>query len=84
MKRNCQNHARKVKKHFCDSSVPCSMSSDTTKDNHWDTHKLYQCNYNPFHIEYVKIFNPLEGRDQIVFLYKDKENGKIIKYRILR
>lgn len=81
MKRDHQKRIRRVEKHSCDSSVPCSMSSD---GNHWDTHKLYQCNYNPFDVEWIKFFNPVEGRDQIIFLYRDKETKKIVKHRILR
>ena len=50
----------------------------------WDTRELHQCKTNPFDIEWIKYFNPLEGRDQIIFLYKDKGDGKICKYRVLR
>jgi hypothetical protein len=39
---------------------------------------------SPFNIEWQKYYNPVEGRDQIVILYTDKENGKVVKYRILR
>ena len=53
-------------------------------DGSWDTSDLYRTNRNPFNIEWVKYFNPVEGRDQIVFLYTDKETEKIIKHRILR
>jgi hypothetical protein len=54
-------------------------------DGSWDTTDLYRNNEkNPFKIEWVKYFNPMEGRDQIMFLYCDKNTGKIIKYRILR
>ena len=52
-------------------------------DGMWDTSDLYKCK-NPFDIEYVKFYNSTEGRDQIMFLYTDKETKKIIKYRILR
>ena len=54
------------------------------KDGTWDTRDLYRCSFNPFSIEWLKIYNPMEGRDQIVFLYKDKKTKKIIKYRTLR
>ena len=53
-------------------------------DGSWDTSDLYRTSKNPFNIEWIKYFNPVEGRDQIVFLYTDKETKKIIKYRILR
>jgi hypothetical protein len=54
-------------------------------DGSWDTSDLYRnTSKNPFNIEWVKYFNPVEGRDQIMFLYCDKNTGKIIKYRILR
>ena len=55
------------------------------KDGSWDTSDLYRnTSKNPFDIEWVKYFNPVEGRDQIIFLYSCKETKKIIKYRILR
>ena len=53
-------------------------------DGSWDTSDLYRAGGNPFNIEWIKYFNPVEGRDQIVFLYTDKETKKIIKHRILR
>ena len=54
------------------------------KDGSWDTSDLYRGGKNPFNIEWVKYFNPVEGRDQIIFLYSDKETKRIIKHRILR
>ena len=53
-------------------------------DGSWDTSDLYKSGRNPFDIEWVKYYNPVEGRDQILFLYSDKETKSIIKYRILR
>jgi len=53
-------------------------------DGSWDTSDLYKSGGNPFDIEWVKYYNPVEGRDQILFLYSDKETKSIIKYRILR
>ena len=53
-------------------------------DGFWDTSDLYKSGRNPFNIEWIKYFNPAEGRDQIMFLYSDKETKKIIKHRILR
>ena len=54
-------------------------------DGSWDTSDLYRNTSKfPFDIEWMKYFNPVEGRDQIMFLYADKETKKIIKYRILR
>ena len=55
------------------------------KDGSWDTTDLYRnSDRYPFEIEWLKYFNPKEGRDQIVFLYKDRKTKKIIKHRILR
>lgn len=55
------------------------------KDGSWDTGDLYRnSNRYPFEIEYMEYFNSAEGRDQIIFLYKDRKTKKIIKYRILR
>ena len=54
------------------------------EDGSWDTRDLYRCSFSPFVIEWLKIYNSMEGRDQIVFLYKDKKTKKIIKYRTLR
>ena len=53
-------------------------------DGRWDTRDLYRSGKNPFDIEWMKYFNPVEGRDQIMFLYSDKETHKICKWRILR
>lgn len=39
---------------------------------------------NPFTVEYLKFYNEKEGREQIVFLYSDKNTGKIVKYRVMR
>ncbi|MAH45128.1 hypothetical protein CMI37_04815 [Candidatus Pacearchaeota archaeon] len=54
------------------------------KDGSWDTADLYRGGRNPFNIEWVKYYNSVEGRDQIIFLYSDKQTKKIIKHRILR
>lgn len=54
------------------------------KDGSWDTRDLYRCGKSPFDIEWLKYYNPAEGRDQILFLYKDKISKKICKYKILR
>tara|TARA_B100000959_G_scaffold183050_1_gene191354 strand:- start:370 stop:576 length:207 start_codon:yes stop_codon:yes gene_type:complete len=54
------------------------------EDGSWDTTDLYKSGKNPFSMEWLKYFNPVEGRDQILFLYKDKRTQKICKYRILR
>ena len=54
-----------------------------TSDPTWDAH-TYGNETHPFKIEWLKYYNKVEGRDQILFLYKDKHNDNIIKYRILR
>ena len=55
------------------------------KDGSWDLGDLYRnTTKEPFDIEWVKYFNPTEGRDQIMFIYSCKETKKICKYRILR
>ena len=44
------------------------------KDGSWDTTDLYKnTGRNPFNVEWIKYFNPMEGRDQILFLYSDKQ-----------
>jgi hypothetical protein len=53
-------------------------------DGSWDTSDLYRAGKNPFDMEWIKYYNPVEGRDQILFLYLDKETGRICKHRILR
>lgn len=54
-------------------------------DGSWDTTDLYRnSDKYPFDVEYVKYYNSVEGRDQIMFLYMDKKTKKIIKHRILR
>lgn len=54
------------------------------RDGSWDTTDLYRGGENPFDVEWIKYYNSVEGRDQILFLYTDKETKKIIKHRILR
>jgi len=57
-----------------------------TSDPTWNTHTYghnHDSNY-PFDVEYLKYHNPVEGRDQIMFMYKSKDTGEICKYRILR
>ena len=56
-----------------------------TSDPTWDTHTYGNDNSSfPFNIEYLKYYNPVEGRDQIMFLYTGKDDERIYKYRILR
>jgi len=53
-----------------------------TSDPNYEVH-TYGQGKNPFDIEWLKYYNPIEGRDQILFLYTDKLSGKIVKHRIL-
>ena len=55
-----------------------------TKDPSWDAHTYGNQRKAPFDLEWVKYYNPMEGRDQIMFLYKEPTTKKIRKYRILR
>jgi len=55
-----------------------------TKDPTWNAHTYGNEDKCPFEIEWVKYYNAMEGRDQIMFLYKDRKSKKICKYRILR
>ena len=55
-----------------------------TSDPNWDTYTYSGASTNKFNIEWLKYYNKVEGRDQIIFLYSDRDTGKIIKYRILR
>lgn len=54
------------------------------KDGSWDLSDLYKSGKSPFNIEWVKYYNPVEGRDQVMFIYTDKKTKKIHKHRILR
>jgi len=58
-----------------------------TSDPTWDTH-TYGHNTEDekkfFNVEWMKYYNQMEGRDQIIFIYTSKSTKKIIKYRILR
>ena len=54
-----------------------------TSDPHYKV-QTYGQGKNPFNVEWVKYYNSVEGRDQIIFLYKNKENDDIVKYSILR
>ena len=56
--------------------------SHKTSDPNYDVH-TYGQGKNPFNIEWIKYHNPVEGRDQILFLYTDKLSGEIVKYKIL-
>lgn len=53
-------------------------------DGSWDLSDLYRSSKNTFNIEWLKYYNQVEGRDQIIFLYTDKKTNKIVKHRILR
>jgi hypothetical protein len=53
-------------------------------DGSWDTSDLYKSGGSPFDIEWIKFFNPMEGRDQVMFLYSDKKTKKVVRHRILR
>ena len=55
-----------------------------TKDPSWNAHTYGNQRKAPFDLEWVKYYNPMEGRDQIMFLYKEPTTKKIRKYRILR
>ena len=57
-----------------------------TKDPTWSTRTYsgLSASRNPFNIEWVKYYNPVEGRNQIMFIYSCKATGKIVKHRILR
>ena len=54
-----------------------------TSDPHYNVH-TYSGFKNAFDVEFVKYYNQVEGRNQVIFLYKDKNDGKIVKYRIMR
>lgn len=55
------------------------------RDGSWDTSDLYRnTDKYPFNIEWMKYYNPIEGRDQIIFLYIDKETNRVIKHRVMR
>ena len=55
-----------------------------TADPTWDTHTYSGSDKVEFDMEMIKYFNPREGRNQFIFLYKNKDDGSISKYRILR
>jgi hypothetical protein len=55
-----------------------------TSDPTWDTQTYGNSSKSPFGIEWVKYYNKVEGRDQILFIYTNKDDGKIVKYRMLR
>ena len=56
----------------------------STSDPNWNTHTYSGLSKCPFDMEMVKYYNPVEGRDQILFLYLEKGTNKIVKYRTLR
>lgn len=55
-----------------------------TADPTWDAQTYGNSSKSPFNVDWIKYRNPIEGRDQIIFLYSDKETKKIIKHRILQ
>jgi hypothetical protein len=54
-----------------------------TGDPSWETRTYSGYDRNTFNIEWLKYYNPMEGRDQIMFIYSDKRTKKIVKHRIL-
>ena len=55
----------------------------STGDPTWQTITYGNPSKSPFNVEWLKYYNPMEGRDQIMFIYSDKSTKKITKYRIL-
>ena len=55
-----------------------------TQDPTWETHTYGNERKSPFDLEWLKYYNAMEGRDQIMILYKEPRTKKICKYRILR
>ena len=53
-----------------------------TNDPTWSTH-TYGSSETPYNVEWVKYYNPAEGKEQIIFLYSSKDTKKIEKYRVL-
>ena len=62
----------------------CKKKSHKTSDPTWDAVTYGNSGGNPFDIEWLKYFNKVEGRDQVIFLYKEKGTENIVKHRILR
>ena len=56
--------------------------SHKTADPTWDA-VTYGSSKKPFNIEYRKYYNPVQGRDQILFLDSCKETKRVVKYRFL-
>ena len=54
-----------------------------TKDPTWDTHTYGTKERWPFESEWIKYYNPMEGKDLILIVYKDRKSKKICKHRIL-
>ena len=52
-----------------------------TADPTWNT-MTCGCGKKPFDIEYIVHYNEMLGVNQIIYLYKDKNDGKIVKYRV--
>jgi hypothetical protein len=52
-----------------------------TADPTWHT-MTYGLGKKPFDIEYIVHYNEMLGTNQIIFIYKDKHDGKIVKYRV--
>ena len=67
---------------------PRAKKVHVTADPNWNTitypSQPEDPSKSPFNVEWLKYFNPMEGRDQIMFLYSSKKTGKIVKYRVLR
>ena len=54
-----------------------------TSDPTWETQTYGNSSKIPFNMEWLKHYNPMEGKDQIIFLYTDKRTKKIAKHRVL-
>ena len=52
-----------------------------TSDPTWNT-MTYGCGKKPFDMDYIVHYNEMLGMNQIIFIYKDKHDGKIVKYRV--
>ena len=52
-----------------------------TSDPTWHT-MTYGLGESPFDIDYIVHYNKMLGTNQIIFVYKNKDDGKIVKYKI--
>lgn len=64
-------------------TVKCKVKKKAhkTSDPNYDVH-TYGQGKNPFDIEMIPYYNEREGCSIMIYIYKEKETGEIVKWKV--